>query len=107
MAKAPFVLRDAIAQIKPATDNLDGTKTHFVEMGFSKGEIDLMRQNGRAAEVGRRPAGTIDGGAGGAAEQHPPPHATCLSVAESRVDTAHQLLSGGQPADVLCDPGGK
>jgi plastocyanin len=43
MAKAPAVIRAAERQIKPATANPDGTVTHHVVMGFSKGQIDLMR----------------------------------------------------------------
>jgi len=43
MAKAPAVVRKAKRQIKPATENADGTLTHYVALGYSKGQIDLMR----------------------------------------------------------------
>jgi len=43
MAKAPAVIRAAERQIKPATTNPDGTMTHTVWMGYSRGQIDLMR----------------------------------------------------------------
>ena len=43
MAKAPAVIRAAERQIKPATTNPDGTMTHTVWMGYSKGQIDLMQ----------------------------------------------------------------
>jgi plastocyanin len=43
MAKAPAVVRAAERQIKPATTNPDGTLTHYVWMGYSHGQIDLMR----------------------------------------------------------------
>jgi plastocyanin len=42
-AKAPAVIREAKQQIKPATENHDGTLTHYVALGYSKGQIDLMR----------------------------------------------------------------
>lgn len=42
MAKAPAVVREAERQIKPATKNPDGTLTHYVALGYSKGQIDLM-----------------------------------------------------------------
>jgi len=37
------VIRAAERQIKPATTNPDGTMTHYVWMGYSKGQIDLMQ----------------------------------------------------------------
>jgi len=43
MAKAPAVVRKAKRQIQPATENGDGTLTHYVALGFSKDQIDLMR----------------------------------------------------------------
>ena len=43
MAQAPAVLREAVRQIKPPTRNPDGTLTHYVGLGFGKGQIDLMR----------------------------------------------------------------
>lgn len=43
MAKAPAVVREAKRQIKPATENPDGTLTHYVALGYSKRQIDLMR----------------------------------------------------------------
>ena len=43
MAKAPAVVREAKRQIMPATRNPDGTMTHYVSVGFSQGQIDLMR----------------------------------------------------------------
>jgi plastocyanin len=43
MALAPAVVRQANAQIRPATVNPDGTMTHYVAMGYSSGQIDLMR----------------------------------------------------------------
>jgi plastocyanin len=43
MAKAPAVIRAARKQIKPANTNPNGTKTFTVNLGFSKGQIDLMR----------------------------------------------------------------
>jgi plastocyanin len=41
-AKAPAVMREAVRQEQPPTKNADGTLTHTVLIGFSKGEIDLM-----------------------------------------------------------------
>lgn len=43
LAKAPAVLAAARRQIKPPTLNPDGSRTHYVAMGFHKGQIDLMR----------------------------------------------------------------
>ena len=43
MAKAPAVVREAKRRIMPATRNPDGTMTHYVSLGFSQGQIDLMR----------------------------------------------------------------
>ena len=43
MAKAAAVIREAKRQIKPATKNPDGTLTHYVALGYGKGQIDLMR----------------------------------------------------------------
>jgi plastocyanin len=37
------VVREAKRQIMPATQNPDGTMTHYVSLGFSQGQIDLMR----------------------------------------------------------------
>jgi plastocyanin len=42
MAKAPAVIREARRQISPPTVNPDGTMTHYVNLGFSDGQIDLM-----------------------------------------------------------------
>jgi plastocyanin len=36
------VVRDANNSIKPAVKNPDGTMTHYVSMGYSEGQIDLM-----------------------------------------------------------------
>jgi plastocyanin len=57
MAQAPAVLREAAAQITPATMNPDGTRTHYVQLGFSKGQIDLMRFIPRKLLV--RPGDTV------------------------------------------------
>jgi len=43
MAKAPAVLREAKRRIKPAAENADGTLTHYVALGYSRGQVDLMR----------------------------------------------------------------
>ncbi len=43
MAMAPAVVREAKRQIMPAKRNPDGTMTHYVALGFSKDQIDLMR----------------------------------------------------------------
>jgi plastocyanin len=56
-AKAPAVVREAIGQIKPATKNPDGTWTHYVQIGYSKGQIDLMRFFPRHTLV--RPGDTV------------------------------------------------
>ena len=42
-AKAPHVLHAAQKQIQPPTKNQDGTWTHHIMVGYSKGLIDLMR----------------------------------------------------------------
>ena len=42
-AKAPQVLREAQSQVQPPTKNVDGSRTHHVMVGYSKGLIDLMR----------------------------------------------------------------
>ena len=42
-AKAPHVLHEARKQIQPPTKNVDGTMTHQIMVGYSKGLIDLMR----------------------------------------------------------------
>jgi plastocyanin len=42
MAKAPAVLRAAARQERPATKNADGTWTHHIVIGYSKGNIDVM-----------------------------------------------------------------
>jgi plastocyanin len=42
LAEAPAVIRAARRHIKPAVTNPDGTKTFFVNLGYSKGQIDLM-----------------------------------------------------------------
>jgi plastocyanin len=57
MAQAPAVLREAVAQIKPDTMNPDGTRTHYVGLGFGKGQIDLMRFFPRKVLV--RPGDTV------------------------------------------------
>ena len=56
-ALAPAVVREAKAQIKPDTKNPDGTTTHHVSIGFSSGQIDLMRFFPRRALV--RPGDTV------------------------------------------------
>ena len=43
LAKAPAVFRAARRDIQPATKNQDGTWTHQIQMGYSKGQIMLMR----------------------------------------------------------------
>jgi plastocyanin len=57
MAQAPAVLREAVAQIKPPTMNPDGTWTHYVGLGFGKGQIDFMRFFPRKLLV--RPGDTV------------------------------------------------
>ncbi len=42
-AKAPAVFRAAVRHNKPATSNGDGTWTHYVQLGYSRGQIMLMR----------------------------------------------------------------
>ena len=42
-AKAPAVFRAAVRHNKPATSNGDGTRTHYVQLGYSRGQIMLMR----------------------------------------------------------------
>jgi plastocyanin len=42
-AKAPHVLHEARKQIQSPTKNVDGTMTHQIMVGYSKGLIDLMR----------------------------------------------------------------
>ncbi len=43
MSHVPAVLREARQQIEPPTVNPDGTVTHYVNLGFGEGQIDLMR----------------------------------------------------------------
>ena len=43
LAKAPAVFRAAVRHNKPATKNADGTWTHYIQLGYSKGQIMLMR----------------------------------------------------------------
>jgi plastocyanin len=43
MAQVPAVFYAAMRQIKPATTNPDGSKTFYVNLGYGKGQIDLMR----------------------------------------------------------------
>jgi plastocyanin len=57
-AKAPHVLREARSQVQPPTRNADGTWTHHVLVGYSKGLIDLMRFFPRHVNV--RPGDTVD-----------------------------------------------
>jgi plastocyanin len=57
MAQAPAALREAVAQIKPATMNPDGTRTHYIGLGFGKGQIDFMRFFPRKLLV--RPGDTV------------------------------------------------
>ena len=57
-AKAPHVLHEAQRQVQPPTRNADGTWTHHVMVGYSKGLIDLMRFFPRHVNV--RPGDTVD-----------------------------------------------
>jgi plastocyanin len=57
MAKAPAVIFAARRQISPPTVNPDGTMTHYVNLGFSQGQIDLMRFFPRKLWV--RPGDTV------------------------------------------------
>jgi plastocyanin len=43
LAMAPAVFRAADRHSKPATKNGDGTWTHYVQLGYSRGQIGLMR----------------------------------------------------------------
>ncbi len=57
MAHVPAVFREARRQIKPPTVNPDGTVTHYVNLGFGKGQIDLMRFFPKVSLV--RPGDTV------------------------------------------------
>ncbi len=41
MAQVPAVAKAAMAQIKPAEKNADGTMTYYITTGYSQGQIDL------------------------------------------------------------------
>jgi plastocyanin len=43
LAQAPAVFRAARRHVQPATKNQDGTWTHYIQLGYSKGQIMLMR----------------------------------------------------------------
>ncbi len=57
-AKAPQVLHEARQQVQPPTQNVDGSLTHHVMVGYSKGLIDLMRFFPRHVNV--RPGDKVD-----------------------------------------------
>jgi plastocyanin len=57
MCQVPAVFREARRQIKPPTVNPDGTVTHYVNLGFGKGQIDLMRFFPKVSFV--RPGDTV------------------------------------------------
>lgn len=43
LAQVQAVVQKARAEMKPGVTNPDGTTTHYVAMGYSQGQIDLMR----------------------------------------------------------------
>jgi plastocyanin len=43
MGKVPAVVHAAVRQIEPPTTNADGSKTFYVNLGYGKDQIDLMR----------------------------------------------------------------
>ena len=57
-ARVPAVLREARQQIQPATENVDGTLTHHILIGYHKGQIDLMRFFPKRAQV--RPGDKVE-----------------------------------------------
>jgi plastocyanin len=57
MAQVPAVVRAAWREYQPSTLNPDGTRTHYVALGFGQGQIDLMRFIPRTVRV--KPGDTV------------------------------------------------
>ena len=57
LATAPAVFRAARHAVQPATKNADGTWTHHIMLGYSQGQISLMRFFPKYVRV--RPGDTV------------------------------------------------
>jgi plastocyanin len=57
LAQVPDVVKEANADVKPDIKNADGTMTHFVLVGYSKGHIDL--ETFLPAKVDVKPGDTV------------------------------------------------